>query len=225
LPEALALHSPACNGYFRRFTTSAADLLKADRQTAKRESMKMNYRMAPAIAAGAFVALLTAPTMSAQPAVPSPELTRGGNLWSVTAFEDPSPAHAQMATQNICFEFIGVVGTHNRYRWRSTTFPDWNGIASQEGDQVFMHGDYAQDVGHDGMMWTIDTSRSGSGHWTEWRENGGFGNTIGFANATFQRIGTCPGTSTPLPFIPQPRYPDGTLQLDPIGRPTLKQPQ
>ena len=172
-----------------------------------------------------FAAAVAAATANAQPAVPSPELTRGGNLWSITAFDDASPVHGQMATQNICFEFIGVVGTHNRYRWRSTTFPDWNGIASQEGDQVFMHGDYAQNVGHDAMMWSIDTARTGSGHWTEWRENLRFGSTIVFANATFQRIGTCPGTTVPLPFIPQPFYPDGTPQHDPLGRSTLKQPE
>lgn len=178
-----------------------------------------------AIAASAFLALTFAATANAQPAVPSPELTRGGNLWSITAYDDASPAHTQLATQGICFEFIGVVGTQNRYRWRSTTFPDWNGIASQEGDQVFMHGDYAQNVGHDGIMWNIDTSKSGSGHWTEWRETATFGNTIVFANATLQRTGTCPSTGTTVPFIPQPFYSDGTPQYDPLGRSVYKQLQ
>jgi hypothetical protein len=187
--------------------------------------MKSLNRVINAIAAPAFFAFTLAATANAQPAVPSPELTRGGNLWSITAYDDSSPAHTQMATQGLCFEFIGVVGTQNRYRWRSTTFPDWNGIASQEGDQVFMHGDYAQNVGHDGIMWTIDTSKSGSGHWTEWRENGAFGNTIVFANATFQRTGTCGGSTVPLPFIPQPYFPDGTPQYDPLGRSVYKQLQ
>lgn len=187
--------------------------------------MKHLNRLTNAIAASAFLALTLAPSANAQPAVPSPELTRGGNLWTITAFDDASPVHTQMATQGICFEFIGVVGTQNRYRWRSTTFPDWNGIASQEGDEVFMHGDYAQNVGHDGIMWSIDTNKTGSGHWTEWRETATNGNTIVFANATFQRTGTCAGTTAPPPFIAQPFHPDGTPQYDPLGRSVYRQLQ
>src|SRR4051794_28185946 len=157
-----------------------------------------------ALGASALFALAFTTIAGAQAPLPSPQLVNGGNLWTITAFDDASPVHTQMATQGICFEFIGVVGTHNRYRWRSTTFPDWNGIASQEGDQVFMHGDYAQNVGHDGIMWAIDTNKSGSGHWTEWRETPAFGNTIVFANAPFQRTGTCGSTTAPLPFIAPP---------------------
>ena len=186
-------------------------------------------KLSGAIAVSAF-ALTFAPTAAAQvPAPvpiplpiplpqPSPQLVAGGNLWSITAFD---PVHTQMATQNICFEFVGVVGTHTRYRWRSTNFPDWNGRATQEGDQVFMHGDYANDVGHDGMAWSIDTSKSGSGHWFEWREDGGFGNTIAFANAVLQRIGSCPTTGV-IPFIP-PQIVDGVVLDTPIGRQTEKQ--
>lgn len=181
------------------------------------------YNKIKMIAASAVLALL-ATIASAQAQIlpaptPSPDLVKGGNLWSITAFNDASPVHTQMATQGICFEFIGVVGTHVRYRWFSTTFPDWNGIASQEGDQVFMHGDYAHDVGHDGIHWAIDTARTGSGHWTEWREDGGFGNTIVFANATFQRTGICrtPIPGTPLPFVPNQYSADGQLIENPMG--------
>jgi len=130
----------------------------------------------------ALLALTLAATATAQ-VLPSPQLVTGGNLWTVTAFDDSSPVHTQWATQGICFEYLGVFGTQIRYRWYSTTFPDWNGKATQEGDQVFMHGDYAKDVGHDGMEWSIVTNKAGSGHWFEWRENGGFGITIGFANS------------------------------------------
>jgi hypothetical protein len=176
-----------------------------------------------AIAASAVLALSFAAVAPAQ--APSPDLVNGGNLWSVTAFDDSSPVHLQLATQGICFDFIGVVGTHVRYRWYSTTFPDWNGIASQEGDQVFMHGDYDKDNGHDGFNWAIDTSKGGSGHWHEWREDGGFGITIGFGNAVFQRAGRCQ-TGTPgitLPVVPNQFASDGTLLENPIGRPDVKQ--
>jgi hypothetical protein len=74
-------------------------------------------------------------------------------------------------------------------------------------------------------MWSIDTMKSGSGHWTEWRENGGFGNTIVFANATLQRTGSCVVSTLPLPFIPLPHFPDGSLQEDPLGRSVYKQLQ
>jgi hypothetical protein len=67
-------------------------------------------------------------------------------------------------------------------------------MATQEGDEITMHGDYAEDVGHDGMKWEIVTASAknqGSGHWWEWREDGNFGNTIGFGNASLQRVGSC----------------------------------
>ena len=183
-------------------------------------------KLSNAIAVSAFFALSLAPTASAQIVplplplpvpLPSPQLVAGGNLWTITAYDDASPVHTQMATQGICFEFVGVVGTHTRYRWRSTTFPDWNGRATQEGDQIFMHGDYAANVGHDGMAWSIDTSKAGSGHWFEWREDATYGNTIVFANAVLQRTGTCPTTGV-IPFVP-PQIIDGVLQDSPIGRP------
>lgn len=127
-------------------------------------------------------------------AAPLPNVFDGGNRWLITAYNDASPVHSQMATQGICFLPYAATGTQVRGVWYSDTFPDWNGVYSQEGDQVFMHGDYAADVGHDGIMFEIDTNsytEQGGGHWTEWRENGAFGRTIVFANAKLTRVGKC----------------------------------
>lgn len=148
----------------------------------------------------------SAAVMAVPPHLPS--VHTGGNLWTITAHNDPSPVHATWATQGICFLPPAVVGTHERGYWYSTTFPDWNGVYSQEGDQLFMHGDYAKDVGHDGMNINIDTARTAGGHWHEWRENGAFGITIGFVNATMQRVGQCkPITPGELPTLSiPPRY-------------------
>lgn len=169
-------------------------------------------------ASGALALLaLALPITAAAQAQPSPQLVNGGNLWTITGFDDASPVHAPLASQGICFEFVGVVGTQVRYRWRSTTFPDWNGRATQEGDQIFMHGDYARNEGHDGMEWSIVSSRTGAGHWFEWREDGGFGVTIGFANAEWQRTGSCPVAGV-LPTVPVPYAPDGTAIENPFGK-------
>lgn len=124
----------------------------------------------------------------------SPNLTKGGNRWTITFYNDRSSTHEQWATQGICFQYINKVGTHMSYKWYSDTFPDWNGWATQEGDQIVMHGDYAGNVGHDGMIWDIVTSSTnneGAGHWWEWRENADYGKTIGFANAKLERVGYC----------------------------------
>ncbi|MGD8572710.1 MAG: hypothetical protein PVH98_09620 [Gammaproteobacteria bacterium] len=135
---------------------------------------------------------LTGTTALAHP--PEPNVFDDGNYWKVTAYDDSSPVHTQWATQGICFQPYAVVGTQIRGTWYSDTFPDWNGRYTQEGDQIFMHGDYAKDVGHDGMAFEIVTrSRDNlaAGHWKEWREDGSYGNTIGFANATLTRAGKC----------------------------------
>ena len=118
-----------------------------------------------------------------------------------------------MATQGICFLAYSRAGTHIRGIWFSDTFPNWNGRYSQEGDRVLMHGDYAQEIGHDGMMIELfaGTSRrdEGAGQWTEWRENPRAGRTVVFANARLRRVGRCPvvqvDAAEPLPLV-FPRY-------------------
>jgi hypothetical protein len=177
--------------------------------------------MAPASAYAQFVIPL-APT-------DHPDLVTGGNRWTITAYNDASPNHDQWATQGICFRFIGTVGTHNRYQWWSDTFPDWNGIATQEGDEIFMHGDYANDVGHDGMKWSVVTSsyrNIGAGHWFEWREDGGYGRTIGFANALLNRVGYCRLTIDEAKLLPLPYdYFTGRQMESPFGNLELEVPK
>lgn len=124
----------------------------------------------------------------------SPDLTSDGNRWEITGYFDNAPGHSQAATQGLCFYDVGASGTHQQYVWVSDTFPDWNGTAVQEGDQIFMYGDFREDRGHDSMMWEIVTAspkNAGAGHWHEWLEDGGFGVTIGFGNAALQRVGRC----------------------------------
>ena len=149
-----------------------------------------------------FTALASLLASTAVLAVPPhlPNVLVDGNEWKVTAFDDTSPVHTQLATQTLCFFNAGVVGTHQQYYWVSTSYPDWNGYASQEGDQIFMYGDFQwpynvrRDAGHDGMQWQIVTdnrANMGTGHWNEWIENGQLGVPVGFGNAVFQRIGKC----------------------------------
>jgi len=144
-------------------------------------------------AALATTALFTSGTVIAVPPH-TPNLVNDGNRWLITFYNDSDPGQTQWATQGLCFFQVANVGTHTRYVWYSDTFPNWNGWATQEGDQIFMHGDYARNVGHDGMEWEIVTNspkNEGAGHWKEWRENAGFGRTIGFGNAKFSRVGKC----------------------------------
>ncbi|MES9969060.1 MAG: hypothetical protein ABW092_03440 [Candidatus Thiodiazotropha sp.] len=145
------------------------------------------------------LALTATTALLAQPPH-DPDLISDGNRWTITAYDDSSPVHTQWATQGLCFYPDAFVGTHQRYIWVSDTYPDWNGRASQEGDQIFMHGDFQwpyganKEGGHDGMEWEIVTesrANGGAGHWKEWVEDGGFGTTIGFANAKLKRVGKC----------------------------------
>jgi hypothetical protein len=146
-----------------------------------------------------MISILALALSAGAQAQPRPDVVTNGNAWSITFYDDSAPAHTQWATQNLCFVSTGMVGTQLSGYWYSTTFFDWNGNWRQEGDQVFMTGDYAGDtsgnaVGHDGMEWqlvTAEKAAEGFGHWKEWREDGGTGNAIGFGNAKFKRIGSC----------------------------------
>lgn len=161
-----------------------------------------------------------------------PDLVRNGNRWTITFHDDSSAVHQQWATQGLCFYYAGTVGTQQRYIWVSDTYPDWNGLAAQEGDQIFMHGDFqwpwgVRDGGHDGMQWEVTTLKDGGGHWQEWVENGRLGVTIGFGNAKLLRTGSCtqPGfedaaraeaTNAQLPI---PRDSAGKELTNPMGVP------
>ncbi|MEJ2691663.1 MAG: hypothetical protein P8166_01110 [Candidatus Thiodiazotropha sp.] len=158
--------------------------------------MKFKTKMCLAVSA----MVLTAHTSAFAVPPHKPDLVSDGNRWLITGYFDNSSVHAQANTQGICFYPAGVSGTHQRYRWVSDTYPDWNGNATQEGDQVFMHGDFqwpfreVRDGGHDSMEWEIVTmspKNEGAGHWQEWIEDGRFGRTVGFGNAKLVRVGKC----------------------------------
>jgi hypothetical protein len=159
------------------------------------------------------------PAFAQTPSI-SPDLVKGGNRWTITGFNDESPNHDELATQGLCFAYAGVAGTHVRYRWWSDTFPDWNGMATQEGDEVTMHGDYAENEGHDAMKWDVVTSiqrTQGAGHWWEWRENRDYGDTIGWANATLVRVGSCRINENETQRLRLPRDQAGKEMENPIG--------
>lgn len=166
------------------------------------------------------IAILSALGTSVASAAPLPNVYDGGNRWLITAYNDASPTHSKMATQGLCFKRYSTVGTHIRGVWYSDTYPDWNGVYSQEGDQVILHGDYGHDEGHDGIAFEITANNRpnlSTGHWTEWRENGKYGKTIVFANTSLKRVGKCLKPSgLELPFVPQRYLLKGGVAVDPM---------
>lgn len=150
------------------------------------------------------------------------DLVQGGNKWLLDAYDDTDADHNLLTTQGVCFEYAGTQGSHQQYTWYSDSFLGWRGTASQEGDQIFLHGMYANGKGHDAVQLRIiiDAPRSGTvGHWQEWREDGEYGRTIGFANARMIRSGDCTltaneaqGTGGTFPFpIPIPSTNDNPM--------------
>jgi hypothetical protein len=130
-------------------------------------------------------------------AQPKPNVFDNGNRWLITYYNDCDPVHTQWATQGICFlPYQRCADCSITGAWYSDTFTDWNGRYFQEGDRVIMHGDYASNVGHDGMVIELFAGTSprdeGAGQWTEWREAPGtFGTTIGFGNTRLRRVSKC----------------------------------
>lgn len=169
----------------------------------------------------------TSLTQAATPYLP--DLVTNGNRWTITGYDDSSTVHTELATQGICFYATGNLGTQQLYEWVSDTFPNWKGRAAQEGDQIFMHGDFANLNIHDSMQWQIVTSSTlnlGTGHWIEWASDGSFGSTIGFANAKLERVGSCERSTAKeaLDFYKNINFPldkDGNEITTPIGAPLL----
>lgn len=141
------------------------------------------------VIAVALVSLVFSAALHAQPPY-SADLVQGGNKWLLDAYDDTDANHAFVNTVGLCFKYDGIQGSHQRYTWYSDTFKGWQGTATQEGDQIFIHGAYANGNGRDAIQVRIiiDTPRSGSvGHWQEWRDDNGYGEVIGFANARMIR--------------------------------------
>lgn len=163
-------------------------------------------------------------TSHAQPPYAA-DLVQGGNKWLLDAYDDTDTDHALMNTVGLCFKYDGVKGTHQRYTWYSDTFKGWQGTASQEGDQIFLHGVYAGGKGRDAIQVRIiiNTPRSGAvGHWQEWRDDGDYGQVVGFANARMIRDPGVPcgmteaealNTGFSFPFFPTPETKDNPMTL------------
>lgn len=124
-----------------------------------------------------------------------PDFVKDGNRWSFKAYDDASLDHTQLvAAQVICFEYAGISGNHQLYTWYSETFPGWSGNAVQEGDQIFIHGDYANGAGHSSIQMdtlVAPTINGSAGTWQEWRHDGANGTTVNFAKTRALREGDC----------------------------------
>lgn len=115
-----------------------------------------------------------------------------GTLYSITFYDDTSNGHSQWATQNICFVQGPVQGSNTTGLWYSTTYNRWIGLWRQEGDQIFMIGDFWKGQGKDSMQWELVTTKDeGFGHWQEWVEDGMYGNWIAKGNTRIAKIGVC----------------------------------
>ncbi len=161
-----------------------------------------------------------------------PVLTDGGNHWMLTSHQDASPAHVELNRQDLCFKYVISSGTHQVYRWYSTVSPSWRGWARVEGDQVFMHGDYAlansRTPQHTALQWEVASeignqkqpSTKGYGHCVDWENNTTYGNTNMFANVRLERTGkTCPEAGEPPPanetYVCTPKREQIKIDIDP----------
>lgn len=116
----------------------------------------------------------------------------GGTLYSITFYDDTANNHTQWATQNICFVQGPVQGSNTTGLWYSTTYNRWIGLWRQEGDQIFMIGDFWTGRGKDAMQVELVTTKDeGFGHWNEWVEDGMYGNWVAKGNTRIAKIGVC----------------------------------
>ena len=139
-----------------------------------------------------------------------PDFVSGGNKWSFRSYDDASVDQTQLVSaQTICFEYDGVSGNHQRYTWYSETFPGWSGKAVQEGDLLYMYGDFAGGLGHSSLQMETLVSPpiyGSSGTWQEWRQNVSGGvttsTTVSFAKTRSLREGNCTLTAIEAANLP-----------------------
>lgn len=166
-----------------------------------------NKKLNPSLAKTAMLAgMLTISSVAmAQPPY-SPDMIKTGNMWSFKAYDDAAVDQNQLvAAQKICFEYAGVSGNHQLYTWYSATFAGWSGKAVQEGDKIYLHGDFAKGNGHSSiqMETLVEPPIHGSaGTWQEWRDDGQGGVTVSFAKTRALRTGNCTITAAEAAALP-----------------------
>ena len=74
---------------------------------------------------------------------------------------------AGTGTQGICLEGSGSTGT-----WYSDTFSAWSGKWFRKGNDIHLHGNYADGQGNDAFELTRISSQLLTGYWQEWRDDG-----------------------------------------------------
>lgn len=130
--------------------------------------MKLSLLLTLACGLGLSCAALAVPPHT-------PSLVAGGQIWNVRIFNDTAANHQLIASDRICFRFVANIGTHMRYVWQSLANPNLRGWASQEGDEVRMHGDLNTPLlEHVAMQFELVTqspSDMGAGHRQHWRES------------------------------------------------------
>jgi len=164
-----------------------------------------------------LIAMMASYNVLAHP--PTPNIEDGGNLWEITGYYDNSSDHTQTAMQHICFSPYSVNGTQIWGSWYSTSYAGWDGRYAQEGDQLFLFGDFSSDTGHDGMELNIVGSSPdniATGHWREWFEDGAYGSSQVFVNAKMKRIGSCTLTGESPLAVPVRLRSDGTPAHSPM---------
>ena len=131
-------------------------------------------------------------------AQPEPNVFDGGNLWSITFYDDDSSNHqGGGTTQRICFSNYNLTGTGIQGRWYSTTYPNWYGQYRQEGDSVVMTGNFWNGDGNACISFdlvTMSPKDIGAGHGTEWNDS--YSLATFFGNTLLNRLGKCPCENT-----------------------------
>ncbi len=112
-------------------------------------------------------------------------------LWNFQAYNDAAAGMNALGNQNICFLANGT--------WFGTTFPNWNGLwfqkgnnAAGNGDRVRLVGNWAAGAGNDSAEIHFMNLNLMTGGWHEWTDGFGFVLWI-------QIVGTRLGNVCPAP--------------------------
>jgi hypothetical protein len=149
--------------------------------------------MKPTLCAVALATIGIGAAQAMPPHLPAFDPAGGfGTLYSITFYDDTSTTHTQWATQQICVVQGPPQGSNATGLWYSTSYYRWIGRWRQEGDQIFMTGDFWSGPGNDAIQLELVTTRDEAyGHWDEWIEDGSYGGWLGKGNTKVAKLGAC----------------------------------
>ena len=116
-----------------------------------------------------------------------------GQSWGFELHNDAKLIHPHVYSGELCLQyqssFQNPLPSQDEYKW---CLFNWSGVATKEGDQVFMHSNDPNNQLFSGIQWSLSSKDEGAGHWRYWQQPSGLMLDMNAIFTRTQKTCSCP---------------------------------